>query len=153
MLDSLKVRDYMSVNKVTFTPDMDILKAIKQLLESRISGAPVLDQHGNMVGFLSEKDCLEVALDSGYFQGTAAGKVSEFMTKGVEAIDVDTPIIEVVDMFIKGSYKRFPVVMDNRLVGTITRSHILRALDYLTAPESKTDKAAKQSLGHKPVHF
>jgi CBS domain-containing protein len=153
MLDSLKVRDYMSVNKVTFTPDMDILQAVSKLLEARISGAPVLDQHGNMVGFLSEKDCMQVAMDSGYFQGTAAGKVSEFMTHGIQAIDVDTPIIEVAELFLKGSYKRFPVVMDNRLVGTITRSHILRALDYLTAPQSKSDQVAQQKLGTKPVHF
>jgi len=153
MLDSLKVRDYMSVNKVTFTPDMDILAAIHKLLESRISGAPVLDQHGNMVGFLSEKDCMQVALDAGYYQGTAAGSVSEFMTVGIESIDVDTPIIEVAEMFLKGSYKRFPVVMDNRLVGTITRSLVLRALEYLTAPES-TQKPVKQTAGVKqPVQF
>jgi CBS domain-containing protein len=153
MLDSLKVRDYMSVNKVTFTPDMDILCAIHKLLESRISGAPVLDQHGNMVGFLSEKDCMQVALDAGYYQGTAAGSVSEFMTNGIESIDVDTPIIEVAEMFLKGSYKRFPVVLDNRLVGTITRSHVLKALEYLTAPES-TQKPIKQTAGVKqPVQF
>jgi predicted transcriptional regulator len=51
MLASLKVKDYMSVNTVTFNPDMDILSAVKKLLEARISGAPVLDQHGNMIGF------------------------------------------------------------------------------------------------------
>jgi len=153
MLDSLKVRDYMSVNKVTFTPDMDILRAIHKLLDSKISGAPVLDHRGNMVGFLSEKDCMQVALDSGYYQGTAAGSVSEFMTVGIETIDVDTPIIEVAERFLKGSYKRFPVVLDNRLVGTITRSHILRALDYLSAPESK-QKPVKQVAGTKqPVQF
>ncbi|OUR73396.1 CBS domain-containing protein [Methylophaga sp. 41_12_T18] len=153
MLNSLKVRDYMSVNKVTFTPDMDILRAINKLLDSKISGAPVLDHRGNMVGFLSEKDCMQVALDSGYYQGTAAGSVSEFMTVGIETIDVDTPIIEVAEMFLKGSYKRFPVVLDNRLVGTITRSHILRALDYLSAPESK-QKPVKQTAGTKqPVQF
>jgi CBS domain-containing protein len=137
MLDSLKVKDHMSPNKVTFTPDMDILSAIKKLLEAKISGAPVLDQNGNMVGFLSEKDCMQVALDAGYYQGTAAGQVSEFMTVGIEAIDIETPIIEVAEMFLKGSYKRFPVVSDNRLVGTITRSHILRALEYLKDPERK----------------
>ena len=64
MLASLKVKDYMSVNKCTFSTDMDILSAIHHMLESKISGAPVLDQHGNMVGFLSEKDCMQVALNS-----------------------------------------------------------------------------------------
>lgn len=140
MLASLKVKDYMSVNKCTFTPDMDILRAIHHMLESRISGAPVIDEHGNMIGFLSEKDCMQVALNAGYNQDGAGGRVSEFMTTGVDTIDVDSPILEVAERFLKGSYKRFPVVMDNRLVGTITRQNVLRALEYIADPDS----------GHKP---
>jgi CBS domain-containing protein len=144
MLASLKVKDYMSVNKCTFTPDMDILRAIHEMLTSRISGAPVLDVHGNMIGFLSEKDCMQVALNAAYQQDGAAGRVSEFMSTTVDTIDVDTPILEVAESFLKGSYKRFPVVMDNRLVGTITRQNVLRALEYLSDPDSKK-KPGKQS--------
>ncbi len=135
MIASLKVKDYMVANKCTFTPDMDILRAIHKMLESRISGAPVIDQQGNMVGFLSEKDCMKVALNAGYQQAGAAGRVAEFMTHNVETIDVETPILEVAELFLKGSYKRFPVVMDNRLVGTITRQNILRALEYISSPD------------------
>ena len=65
------------------------------------------------------------------------------MSLGVDTIDVDTPIIEVAELFLKGSFKRFPVVMDNRLVGTITRQNILRALAYISSPES-TQKPCKQ---------
>ena len=149
MLASLKVKDYMSVNKCTFTPEMDILSAIHHMLESKISGAPVIDHHGNMVGFLSEKDCMQVALNAGYQQSGAAGHVSEFMTEGVQTINVDTPIIEVAELFLTGSFKRFPVVMDNRLVGTITRQNILRALAYISSPEGghkPAKKIAKQSV-------
>lgn len=137
MLASLKVKDYMTVNKCTFTPDMDILRAIHKMLESRISGAPVIDEHGNMIGFLSEKDCMQVALNAAYQQDGAAGRVSEFMSINVEILDVDTPIIDVAERFLKGSFKRFPVVMDNRLVGTITRQNVLRALEYLSDPDCK----------------
>jgi len=142
MLASLKVRDYMTVTKCTFTPEMDVCRAIHKLLESRISGAPVIDEHGNLVGFLSEKDCMQVALNAGY-HGSAGGPVSEFMSNSVETIDVETPIIEVAERFLKGSFKRYPVVMENRLVGTITRHNILRALEFLSAPES-THKPGKQ---------
>jgi len=144
MLASLKVKDYMAANKCTFTPDMDILRAIHKMLESRISGAPVIDEHGNMIGFLSEKDCMQVALNAAYQQDGAAGRVSEFMTPNVDTIDVDTPIIDVAERFLTGSYKRFPVVMDNRLVGTITRQNILRALEYISDPEN-THKPGKQN--------
>jgi len=145
MLASLKVKDYMSVNKCTFTPDMEILRAIHHMLESRISGAPVIDQHGNMIGFLSEKDCMQVALNAAYQQDGAAGRVSEFMTNKVDVLDVETPIIEVAELFLKGSYKRFPVVMDNRLVGTITRQNILRALQYVSDPDRTHKPSHKQN--------
>ena len=150
MLASLKVKDYMSVTKTTFTPEMDILRAIHKMLEMRLSGAPVVEQRGNLIGFLSEKDCMQVALDAAYLQDGAAGRVSEFMTDGIDTIEVDTPIIEVGEMFLKGSFKRYPVVKDNRLVGTITRHHILRALENISSPES-THKPAKP-LAKKSVH-
>lgn len=150
MLASLKVKDYMTVNKCTFTPDMDILRAIHKMLESRISGAPVIDEHGNMIGFLSEKDCMQVALNAGYNQAGAAGRVSEFMSNSVDTIEVDAPILEVAERFLKGSFKRFPVVMDNRLVGTITRQNILRALEYLADPEST--HSPNKKLAHQSVH-
>ncbi|MBL4712745.1 MAG: CBS domain-containing protein [Gammaproteobacteria bacterium] len=134
MLASLKVKDYMSVNKCTFTPDMDILRAIHKMLEAEVSGAPVIDNHGNLIGFLSEKDCMQVALNSAYQQEGAAGKVSEFMSSSIDTIDVETPIIDVAELFLKGTYRRFPVVMDNRLVGTIARKNILKALEHVADP-------------------
>ncbi|HEC59704.1 MAG TPA: CBS domain-containing protein [Methylophaga sp.] len=145
MLASLKVKDYMTANKCTFSTDMDVLSAIHHMLESKISGAPVLDQRGNMVGFLSEKDCMKIALNAGYEQSGAAGRVSEFMSYGVETIDVETPIIEVAELFLKSSYKRFPVVMDNRLVGTITRQNILAALAS-EGTQKPSKQPAKQSV-------
>jgi len=129
ILESLKVKDYMTANKFTFTPDTEILRAIHQMLESRISGAPVIDQHGNMIGFLSEKDCMKVALNAAYQQDGAAGRVSEYMTAKIDVLDVETTMLEVAELFLKGSYKRFPVVQDNRLVGTITRHNVLAALE------------------------
>ena len=62
MLQSVRVRDFMAASLVTFTPEMDVLRAIHLLLEKGISGAPVVDEHGNLIGVLSEKDCLKVDL-------------------------------------------------------------------------------------------
>lgn len=142
MLASLKVKDYMTGTKVTFTPDMDVLKAIQQLIELKISGAPVIDHRGNMVGFLSEKDCMQVALNSAY-QDEAAGKVAEFMHENVHTIDFDASIIEAAELFLQTAYKCYPVVKENRLVGSITRQNILKALQKNTGDAVK--KPAKQS--------
>lgn len=143
MLASLKVKDYMCATKITFTPDMDVLRAIHQLIEFKLSGAPVIDPRGNLIGFLSEKDCMKVALSAGY-HGSVGGRVDEFMAHTVETIDVDTAIIDVAQKFLETSYKRYPVVKDNCLVGTITRQDILRALELTSAPENHKKPAAKQ---------
>ena len=71
MLKSVKVRDYMAANLVTLSPDMEILRAIHSLVENRISGAPVVDERGNLVGVLSEQDCMRVALNAGYHEECA----------------------------------------------------------------------------------
>lgn len=135
MLASCTVRDYMCGEKTTFTPDMDVLRAIHVLVERDISGAPVIDQHGSLIGFLSERDCMKVALEAGY-QGDAGGHVEDFMTKEVHTVDVDEPIIEVAERFLATSHKRFPVLQNNRLVGAITRRKVLKTLEFLSAPEA-----------------
>lgn len=135
MLASLKVKDYMGRTTTTFNQNMDVLRAIHILIEQKISGAPVIDDHGNLVGFLSEKDCMKVALNAGY-HGESGGRVSEYMVNDIKTIDADTPIIEIAEFFLNSSMRRFPVVSDNRLVGAISRRDVLRALEVVAAPEA-----------------
>ena len=130
-LHSVTVKDYMTASLVTFPPDMDVMEAITLLLEKGISGAPVVDQLGNICGVLSEKDCLKVALTAGYNQGHA-GRVSEFMSPNAVTVDADTSVLDVAKMFIESPFKRYPVVDDgNRLVGQISRSDVLKAIDAI----------------------
>ena len=121
----------MTANLVTFTPDMEILRAISALVEKRISGATVVDERGNVVGMLSEQDCMKVALHAGYY-GDHGGRVSEFMSTEVKTIDVDTSILELAELFLKSPYRRYPVMEDNRLVGQISRRDVLRAMEQLS---------------------
>ncbi|MDD9893815.1 MAG: CBS domain-containing protein [Gammaproteobacteria bacterium] len=131
MLHSISVKEYMSASVVTFSPDDDVLDAIHTLVERRISGSPVVDGAGNIVGMLSEKDCLKVALEAGYNEGMG-GKVGDYMTANVETIDADSSIMEVAKAFIDQPYKRFPVVdEEERLVGQISRADVLRAIEKI----------------------
>lgn len=123
-------RHYMSANLVTFTPDMDVLTAISQLIDKRISGAPVIDRLGNLVGILSEKDCLRVAMQASY-HAESAGTVAEYMHRGVKTVDANASIVDVADMFLHDEYRRYPVIQDNRLVGQISRRDVLKALERL----------------------
>lgn len=131
MLDKITVKDYMAASLVTFKKDQDMMNAIHKLLENGISGAPVIDNTGNICGLLSEKDCLRVALNTGY-HGDHTAHVADYMTTAVVTVEADTSILEIAKMFIETPYKRFPVVQDNRLIGQISRQDVLRAIRNLS---------------------
>ena len=125
-----KARDYMTRHLITLTPDMEVMHAVGIFVERQISGAPVLDATGNLVGMLSEKDCMRVALSAKYY-GEWGGRVAEYMHAPVATIDADMPIVEVAQLFAEREYRRYPVLEDARLVGQISRSDVLRALQQL----------------------
>ena len=64
-MKSCVVKDYMARTLVTFKPETEVLDAIHELVKHRIAGAPVVDDEGNLLGMLSELDCMKVALDAG----------------------------------------------------------------------------------------
>ncbi len=127
---SCVVKDYMARTLVTFKPDTDVLDAVHVLVKNRIAGAPVVDDSGNLLGMLSELDCMKVALHAGY-HGDWGGPISELMSDGVKTVDAEMNIIDLAQEFIDSKYRRFPVVKNNRLVGQISRRDVLRALEYL----------------------
>jgi CBS domain-containing protein len=121
------VRDFIANRLVSVGPETDIHEAIKLLISEQISGAPVVDDTGCLVGFLSEKDCFKVAFGTSYYQDRA-GRVSDYMTRSVITVTADADIITVVEMFLRGPHRRFPVVLGDRVVGVISRRDALRAL-------------------------
>ena len=129
-LKSALVRDYMAGQLVAFKPDMDVLDAIHELVKQRIAGAPVVNDQGELVGMLSELDCLKIALNAGYY-GDWGGPVADYMTPDVETVDADMSIIDLAQKFLKSGFRRFPVLRNNRLVGQISRRDVLRALSQL----------------------
>jgi CBS domain-containing protein len=129
-IKSCVVKDYMARTLVTFQPETDVLDAVHTLVEHRIAGAPVVDDEGNLLGMLSEFDCMKVALDAGY-HGNWGGPVRDFMSDGVETVDAEMSIIDLAQVFINKKFRRFPVMQGTRLVGQISRRDVLRALQVL----------------------
>jgi len=127
MLKSVEVREWMTANVLTLSPQMEMLRAIHALVENRISGAPVVDEHGNLIGILSEKDCMRVALEAGY-HGHYAGRVEEYMNRDVRTVDARSSVLELAGRFGDAPYRRYPVLDGQRLVGQISRRDVLRAL-------------------------
>ncbi|MDH3620440.1 MAG: CBS domain-containing protein [Gammaproteobacteria bacterium] len=129
-LKSCLVKDYMAKTLVTFKPDTPVLDAVHTLVKHRIAGAPVVDDEGNLIGMLSELDCLKVALQAGY-HGEYGGPVGDYMSEGVKTVNLEMSIVDLAQVFIDERYRRFPVTDRNRLVGQISRRDVLRALEVL----------------------
>jgi CBS domain-containing protein len=127
---SCLVKDYMTRAVITFRPDTDVLDAVHELVTNRIAGAPVVDAAGNLVGMLSELDCIKVALQAGY-HGEWGGPVADFMTRDTQTVEAEMSIVDLAQHFVDTRFRRFPVVDGNRLVGQISRRDVLRALEYL----------------------
>jgi CBS domain-containing protein len=130
MPEKIQARQYMSKSLVTLRPNMDVLQAVHLLVEHKISGAPVLDDHGNIVGMLTERDCMEVVLKASY-HGELGGQVEQYMSRVVRTVDVDSSLLDLAQMFVNSPYRRYPVMDGNRLVGIISRRDMLRAVQDL----------------------
>lgn len=124
---SVLVKDHMSKNVATLSPDMEIAHATQYLIAHNISGAPVLDEHGRLVGILTEQDCMKVVMHS-VFHGEPAGLVSEYMSKDPKSVTPEQSILTLAEMLLEGRYHRYPVVDNGRLVGIISRRDVMRAM-------------------------
>lgn len=121
------VSDYMARDLILLSPETEINRAMGILLEHGLSGAPVVDRTGQLVGVLSKKDCLKAALDASYYRDWGA-KVGVYMTENVETLDAGTDILTAATTFLESTYRRFPVLNGGHLVGQISRSDVLRAM-------------------------
>jgi len=160
--------DIMTQSTVTVAPDASIMHAIHLMLKRRISGLPVVDNAGALVGILTEGDLLRRAelgtqkrrprwiefligpgrLASEYV--SACGRtVGEVMTTSVHTVTEDAPLTDVVKIMESRQVKRLPVVRDGRVVGILSRANLLRALVSIardTKPVAMADSLIRQRL-------
>lgn len=119
--------DIMATRLITLSPDMNIHEAIRILLKKRISGAPVVDSDGLLVGMLSKKDCLKIVFSARYHDDWG-GPVREYMSTPVETMDAGDDLVRAAQAFVDSDFRRFPVVRDGKLVGQVSRHDILKVL-------------------------
>lgn len=121
------VRDYMDKVVPTLSPETDILEGVDFLLKNHVTGAPVVDPDGNVIGILTEKDCLRL-LSTGMEADMPRGVVRDFMTKEVASVPPDMNVYFLAGHFLKANYRRLPVIEKGKLVGAITRFDVLRVI-------------------------
>ena len=133
-MKSVLVKDHMTRKVLSLAPDLEISAATQMLIAHNISGAPVLDNHGRLVGILTERDCLKVAMQSGYHD-VPYGLVRDYMSNEPESVTPEQSILTLAEKFIRGRFHRYPVIDNGRLVGIISRRDVMRAMGKHQTPE------------------
>lgn len=128
MLRSVDISDYMQTNPVRVHVDESLFRAMDIITGSQASGACVIDDGDNLVGVLSEIDCLRAVVSATYNNAADVGKVRDFMTAEVQCCQLHDNIVDVaMDMIAKG-HRRRPVVENGKLIGQLTCRQILRVV-------------------------
>jgi CBS domain-containing protein len=164
----MRAEDVMTRDVISIEPDATVLQAARLMLEHRISGLPVIDQAGKLVGVLSEGDFLrrretrtehrrsrwlEFLMGPGRiaaeYTHSHGSKVSEVMTAEVQTVEDSTPLEDIVDVMERRRIKRVPVLCGGQVVGIVTRSNLMRAMVSLTRaaqPDAADDATIRERL-------
>ncbi len=164
----MKAEDVMTRDVISIDPGATVLQAARLMLQHHISGLPVIDKSGNLVGVLSEGDFLrrsetrterrrsrwlEFLMGPGRiaseYSHSHGNRVSEVMTRDVQTVDVTTQLEEIVDVMERRRIKRVPVLCGGLMVGIITRSNLMHAMVSLARvaqPAAKDDAAIRERL-------
>lgn len=127
-MDSIKVKDCMSRQFVSFSPDLPVLEAAQKLLKNELLGGPVVDDKGHLIGWISEQDCIGVVSQVLYFAERVA-QVKDVMSQQVDAATADKNAMDLAEDMKNHKRKIYPVVdEDQRVIGVVSRRGILRRM-------------------------
>ncbi len=127
------VDEYMTKQLITFNPETPIKDVVSSLLDNRITGAPVLDQKGKIVGVIDDKDCLRIAFEGLYHNLPVSTKITQdYMSDTHKTIPSGTDVMEAANIFLTTPFKRLLVVdKTGSLIGQISRRDALRAVQEM----------------------
>jgi len=126
MLPRLELKHYMQAHPVTISPTRTVYEAAQLITGNKVSGVVVIDENRQVVGLLSELDCLRILLAGVYNdEGFGAAIVGEVMTTDVEVQSPNDDIVTVANSMLDHKHRRRPVVQDGRLIGMVTCRQIL----------------------------
>ncbi len=146
----MRAHQIMTRPVITVTPETTIVDAANLMLQRHVSGLPVLDEAGKLVGVVSEGDFIRRSeIGTGRKRGRwlrfilgpgkaasdfvheHGSKVSEVMTKSPLTITEDTALAEIVQLMEKNNVKRLPVVRGDKVIGIVSRANLLQAVASL----------------------
>ena len=127
--EQILVSDYMTKKLITFKPSDSLDHVINLLIKNKISGGPVVNDKNELIGIISEGDCMKHISDSKYYNMPmdSDNTVEKNMASEVETIDKNMNIFDAATKFISSKRRRFPIVENAKLIGQISQKDILKA--------------------------
>jgi len=127
-IQKILVKDYMSKDVITFKKSDSIFEAKRVMVEKKISGAPIVNKSGKLIGIISESDLMKQIVDSKYYNmPMTKTTISKYMTKNVDYISPNETIFDAAEKFLSLKRKRFPVMEAKKILGIISRVDIISA--------------------------
>ncbi len=124
----IQVKDYMTTNLITFKIEQSIEEVIEILIKNRISGGPVVNENNELIGIISEGDCIKQISESRYYNMPMdSHSLEKHMVKNVETISGNMNIFDAANKFLEAKRRRFPIVENGKLIGQISQKDILKA--------------------------
>jgi CBS domain-containing protein len=132
-VDSLpKIKQFMDQVVPVLRPGMQVTEAVDFLLRHRVTGAPVVNRTGRIIGIITETDLLKLISEGVDAKPPTNAEVSDFMTTEVVTVGPETDIYYVAGVFLANHFRRLPVVDNGKLVGAITRFDLLRVIQSMS---------------------
>ncbi|MFG1483399.1 CBS domain-containing protein [Halobacteriovorax sp. HFRX-2_2] len=130
--EELFTSSYNIINRVIkeFIPlhtDMDMQEAGEYFIKHNITGLPVVNDYENIVGFLSQKDCLKYSLDAKYYNHPSS-LVEHYMSENVVTIPAKSTLTFIVELFLHYPFHAFPVVENGKVIGIIERTTVFEVI-------------------------
>lgn len=127
--EQILVSDYMTTKLITFKAEDSLDHVISQLIKYKISGGPVVNDKNELVGIISETDCIKHISESKYYNMPSDRNniVGKYMVTDVDTIDRDMNIFDAAFKFLSSRRRRFPVCDNGKLIGQLSQKDVLKA--------------------------
>lgn len=126
-MHSILVKDYMNNQPQTVRSTTNVRDAVELMLKESLIGLSVIDDNTNLIGYVSEQDCMQEMLNDAFYCEEPAA-VDKVMSTNVITVTPDNTIVELAQMIINNTPKNYPVISNKKLVGIISRTEVLHAL-------------------------
>jgi CBS domain-containing protein len=133
----IKAKDVMSTKVTTIDEYANVMEVIKLLVEHNVTGLPVVDDAGRLLGMVTEKDILMLLL---YDPDVKGKTVTDLMTTEIVHFDEDENLMKIFESLVQNNFRRVPILSEGRLAGIVSRRDIIVFLSAKAKKGKRNDE-------------